>query len=78
MLKIDSGHDLRYVVDSSKIHNELGWNTKKSFEDGLELTIKWYIDNESWWREIQNNKYDQERLGLKKLKVKVLYETYFT
>ena len=46
--------------------------TKKSFETGLKKTIKWYIDNEKWWRDIQHNKYDQERLGLKKLKVKMI------
>jgi len=59
------GHDLRYAIDSSKIKNELGWKPNETFETGLLKTIKWYLDNEKWWRNIQNNNYNQERLGLK-------------
>ena len=59
------GHDLRYAVDSSKISDELKWRPKESFESGILKTIKWYLENESWWRSIQQNKYNQERLGLK-------------
>ena len=43
------GHDLRYSVDFSKIKNELGWEPSVSFEEGLEQTIRWYIENEAWW-----------------------------
>ncbi len=57
------GHDFRYAIDSSKIQNELSWTPKFSFKSALETTIDWYLDNEKWWREIQKNKYSQERLG---------------
>ncbi len=60
------GHDFRYAIDSSKIHKELKWEAKESFSLRLEQTIKWYVDNETWWRKIQEKKYKQERLGLKK------------
>jgi dTDP-glucose 4,6-dehydratase len=46
------GHDPRYAMDHSKITNELGWNPQYSFEEGIEATIQWYKDNESWWRPI--------------------------
>src|SRR5690554_117289 len=58
------GHDLRYAIDASKIQNELGWSPKETFESGIRRTIKWYLDNEPWWREIQEKKYQQERLGV--------------
>ncbi len=45
------GHDLRYAIDSSKLRAELGWQPEYSaFESGLDRTIKWYLDNEAWWR----------------------------
>ena len=44
------GHDLRYCLDSSKIQTELGWKPKFSFNQALEATVKWYVDNEQWWR----------------------------
>ena len=59
------GHDFRYAVDSSKIQDELGWKPRESFQTGIQKTIKWYLDNEIWWREIQKSNYKQERLGLK-------------
>lgn len=43
------GHDRRYAVDWSKIHNELGWSPSVTFEQGLEKTIQWYQENEDWW-----------------------------
>ena len=58
------GHDFRYAIDASKIENELGWLPKESFETGIEKTIRWYLDNKEWWESIQNNTYQQERLGL--------------
>lgn len=44
------GHDMRYAMDHSKITNELGWNPTVTFEEGIKKTIKWYEDNESWWK----------------------------
>ena len=57
------GHDFRYAIDSSKIQNELSWTPKFSFRSALETTINWYLNNEKWWRDIQKNRYSQERLG---------------
>lgn len=51
------GHDRRYAVDSSKIREELGWRPETSFEEGLERTIRWYRENESWWRKIKSGAY---------------------
>jgi dTDP-glucose 4,6-dehydratase len=58
------GHDFRYAIDASKINTELGWMPKETFESGIRKTIQWYLDNEDWWRKIQNKTYKQERLGL--------------
>lgn len=44
------GHDARYAIDSSRIRNELGWQPSVSFEEGLEITVKWYLENKAWWR----------------------------
>jgi dTDP-glucose 4,6-dehydratase len=44
------GHDHRYAIDPSKIERELGWQARESFDSGIERTIQWYLDNESWWR----------------------------
>lgn len=57
------GHDLRYAIDSSKIERELGWKPSQSFETGLRRTVRWYLDNTEWWREIRSGKYRGERLG---------------
>lgn len=46
------GHDMRYAIDPTKIHNELGWLPETKFEDGIKKTIKWYIDNREWWETI--------------------------
>ena len=59
------GHDYRYAIDATKIKNDLGWKPKETYETGIRKTIKWYLDNEVWWRRIQNGTYNQERLGLK-------------
>ena len=60
------GHDHRYAIDASKIKKELGWTPNETFETGIRKTIQWYLDNEAWWRRIQDRTYNQERLGLKK------------
>ncbi|MFL2982980.1 MAG: dTDP-glucose 4,6-dehydratase [Candidatus Neomarinimicrobiota bacterium] len=57
------GHDFRYAIDSNKINNEIGWIPKESFHSGIHKTIQWYLDNQSWWKEIQDKTYRQERLG---------------
>jgi dTDP-glucose 4,6-dehydratase len=44
------GHDFRYAMDFSKLHVELGWKPKHSFEAGLYITVKWYLDNRTWWQ----------------------------
>lgn len=46
------GHDLRYAIDPTKIHNELGWLPETKFEDGIKETIRWYLDNRKWWKMI--------------------------
>ena len=51
------GHDLRYAIDPTKIHNELGWLPKTKFADGIKKTIAWYLDNRSWWEEIISGEY---------------------
>ncbi len=49
------GHDLRYAIDYSKAQIGLGWEPKINFSDGLKDTIKWYQDNQTWWKKIKNN-----------------------
>ena len=51
------GHDMRYAIDPSKIHGELGWLPATRFEDGIERTIQWYLDNEDWWKDIISGEY---------------------
>lgn len=50
------GHDRRYSIDPSKLHG-LGWKPQMSWDDGMALTIRWYQDNESWWRKIKTGEY---------------------
>lgn len=51
------GHDLRYAIDPTKIHNELGWLPKTSFEEGIKKTVQWYIDNKEWWQHVLSGEY---------------------
>ena len=51
------GHDLRYAIDPAKIHNELGWLPETMFRDGIKKTIRWYLDNQSWWQPIISGEY---------------------
>ncbi len=57
------GHDRRYAIDASKIERELGWRARKTFETGLEDTVRWYIANRSWWQAILDRGYKADRIG---------------
>ena len=59
------GHDHRYAIDPSKIERELGWKAQESFDSGIERTIRWYLDNEEWWRPLVEEKGAIKRVGLK-------------
>ena len=56
-VKDRKGHDRRYAIDPTKIHAELGWLPKTSFEEGIQKTIQWYLDNEDWWQDIVSEEY---------------------
>ena len=51
------GHDLRYAIDPTKIHQELGWLPETKFADGIKKTIKWYLENREWWENIISGEY---------------------
>ena len=51
------GHDMRYAIDPTKIHKELGWLPETMFKDGIKKTIRWYLDNQSWWQPIIDGEY---------------------
>ena len=51
------GHDMRYAIDPTKIHNELGWLPETKFTDGIKKTIKWYLENREWWETIISGEY---------------------
>jgi dTDP-glucose 4,6-dehydratase len=56
-VKDRKGHDRRYAIDPTKIHNELGWLPETKFADGIKKTIKWYLENQDWWENIVNGEY---------------------
>ena len=58
------GHDKRYAIDNSRIRNELGWRPRVSFEEGLKMTVQWYIQNEHWWRPLLKRQGIGKRQGL--------------
>src|SRR5271157_1163691 len=58
------GHDLRYAIDASKLERELGWRALETFDSGIEKTVRWYLDNEWWWRPLRDKVYAGERLGV--------------
>lgn len=60
------GHDFRYAIDASKIESELGWRPSVTVEEGLSQTVRWYLDNESWWRSILDGGYRPDRIGVAK------------
>jgi dTDP-glucose 4,6-dehydratase len=58
------GHDARYAIDPARIREELGWRPSVTVEQGLELTVQWYLDNEPWWRALQDRHGVGTRLGV--------------
>lgn len=54
-----AGHDLRYAIDSSKLQKELGWEPSLQFEEGIEKTVKWYLENEAWMDNITSGEYEK-------------------
>ena len=56
-VKDRAGHDLRYAIDSSKLHNELGWMPSLQFEEGLDKTVQWYLSNEKWLKNVLTGDY---------------------
>jgi len=58
------GHDRRYAIDASRLEGELGWRAKETFETGIERTVRWYLENDSWWRPIRAAGVGVSRLGL--------------
>ena len=57
------GHDLRYAIDPTKISTELGWKPREDFDSGIRRTVRWYLDNEWWWRPLREGRYSGQRLG---------------
>ena len=54
-----AGHDLRYAIDSSKLQRELGWEPSLQFEEGIEKTVRWYLDNQAWMDNITSGEYEK-------------------
>ncbi len=59
------GHDARYAIDPSRIRDELGWRPSVTLEEGLRRTVRWYLDNEAWWRPLLERQGVGQRLGVK-------------
>ena len=57
------GHDARYAIDATRLESELGWRAQENFDSGIEKTVRWYLENEWWWRPLRD-RYDGQRLGL--------------
>ena len=53
------GHDARYAIDSRKLQSELGWEPSLQFEEGIERTVRWYLDNEEWVDNITSGEYER-------------------
>lgn len=59
------GHDARYAIDPTRIREELGWRPSFTVEEGLRRTVRWYLDNEAWWRPLMDRQGVGQRLGVK-------------
>ena len=60
------GHDHRYAIDATKLETELGWKAQENFDTGIDKTVRWYLDNETWWAPLRGDVYTGERLGVLK------------
>jgi dTDP-glucose 4,6-dehydratase len=54
-----AGHDLRYAIDSTKLKDELGWEPSLQFEEGIDKTVKWYLDNSDWLENVTSGEYEK-------------------
>ena len=54
-----AGHDLRYAIDSTKLKEELGWEPSLQFEEGIDKTVKWYLNNEDWLKNVTSGEYEK-------------------
>ena len=54
-----AGHDLRYAIDSSKLQKELGWEPSLQFEEGIEKTVRWYLENQDWMDRVTSGEYEK-------------------
>ena len=53
------GHDMRYAIDSRKLQKELGWEPSLQFEEGIEETVKWYLENQEWMDHVTSGEYQK-------------------
>ena len=56
---ITAGHDMRYAIDSTKLQKELGWEPSLQFEEGIEKTVRWYLDNQEWMDNVTSGDYQK-------------------
>ena len=54
-----AGHDMRYAIDSTKLQKELGWEPSLQFEEGIETTVRWYLDNQEWMDNVTSGDYQK-------------------
>ena len=58
------GHDRRYAIDASKLRREIGWKPQNDFDTALEITVRWYLENNDWVERVTSGTYQRQRLGL--------------